>query len=142
MSRPRFLADHDFNEHLVVGVRRREPALEFSRVRDLGMSDRLNAEILERADRQGLIVVSHDVNTMPAAAYARLAAGKTIAELLMVQQTDPVGIIIENLLLIWSTSEAEEWNNQVYFLPLSWGRGSFPCIDDTLTAGAGGSFWN
>ena len=59
------------------------------------------------------------MNTMPAAAYARLVAGKTIAGLLMVQQTDPVGVIIENLLLIWSASEAEEWNNQVCFLPLS-----------------------
>ena len=27
--------------------------------------------------------------------------------------------IIENLLLIWSASEAEEWNNQVCFLSLS-----------------------
>lgn len=119
MSRPRFLADHDFNEHIVVGVRRREPTIEFSRVRDLGMSERPDVEILEYADREGLIVVSHDVNTMPAATYARLAAGKTIAGLLMVQQTDPVGVIIENLLLIWSASEAEEWNNQVCFLPLS-----------------------
>jgi len=119
MSQPRFLADHDFNEHIVVGVRRREPTIEFSRVRDLGMSDRLDAEILEYADQRGLIVISHDVNTMPAAAYARLMAGKTIAGLLMVQQTSPVGAIIESLLLIWSASEAEEWNNQVCFLPLS-----------------------
>ena len=119
MSRPRFLADHDLNEHIVVGIRRREPTIEFSRVRDLGMSDRPDAEILEYADQQKLIVVSHDVNTMPAAAYDRLAAGKTIAGLLLVQQTYPVGIIIENLFLIWSASEAEEWNNQVCFLPLS-----------------------
>jgi Domain of unknown function (DUF5615) len=119
MSRPRFLADHDFNEHIVVGVRRREPTIEFNRVRDLGMSERLDAEILEYADRQGLIVVSHDVNTMPAAAYARLAVNKTIGGLLMVQQTSPVGAIIDNLLLVWSASEAEEWNNQVCFLPLS-----------------------
>jgi hypothetical protein len=119
MSQPRFLADHDFNEHIVVGVRRSEPTIEFSRVRDLGMSDRPDAEILEYADQQRLLIVSHDVNTMPAAAYVRLAAGKTIAGLLMVQQTDPVGVIIENLLLIWSASEAEEWNNQICFLPLS-----------------------
>jgi hypothetical protein len=116
------LADHDFNEHIVVGVRRREPTIEFSRVRDLGMSDLPDAEILEYADRQRLIVVSHDVNTMPAAAYGRFMAGKTTAGLLMVQQTNPVRVIIEHLLLIWSASEAEEWNNQVCFLPLSSGK--------------------
>ena len=43
----------------------------------------------------------------------------TIAGLLLVQQIDPVGVIIENLFLIWSASEAKEWNNQVWFLPLS-----------------------
>lgn len=51
MSRPRFLADHDLNEHIVVGVRRREPTIEFSRVCDFGLSDRPDGEILEYADR-------------------------------------------------------------------------------------------
>jgi len=30
-----------------------------------------------------------------------------------------ISMNIENLLLIWSASETEEWNNQVCFLPLS-----------------------
>ncbi len=34
MSRPLFLADHDLYEHIVVGVLRREPAIEFLRVRE------------------------------------------------------------------------------------------------------------
>jgi hypothetical protein len=37
--------------------------------------------------------------------------------LLMVKQTDPVGSIIASLILIWSASEAEEWQNHVCFLP-------------------------
>lgn len=119
MSRPRFLADHDLNEHIVVGVRRREPNIEFLHVRDLGMNDKPDAEILEYADRQGLIIISHDVNTMPAEGYTRLADGKTIAGLLMVQQTQPIAVIIENLLLIWSASETEEWKNQICFLPFA-----------------------
>ena len=119
MSRPRFLADHDLNEHIIVGVRRREPKIEFLHVRDLGMNDRPDAEILEYADQQGLIIISHDVNTMPAEGHTRLASGKTIAGLLMVQQTQPIAVIIENVLLIWSASEAEEWKNQVCFLPFT-----------------------
>jgi hypothetical protein len=119
MTRPKFLADHDCNEHIITGVQRRESAIEFSRVRDIGLSDQPDAEILAYADRHGFIIVSHDVNTMPAAAYARLADGKTIAGLLMVQQTHPVGAIIESLIVIWSASEAEEWQNQVCFLPLT-----------------------
>ena len=45
MSRPRFLADHDLNEHIVVGVSRREPAIEVVRVRELGMADSRDADI-------------------------------------------------------------------------------------------------
>jgi hypothetical protein len=38
MSRPRFLADNDLNDAIVVGVRRREPTAEFARLRELGLA--------------------------------------------------------------------------------------------------------
>jgi len=119
MSRPRFLADHDLNEHIIVGVLRREPAIEFLRVRDLGMSQASDEAVLEFAQRQGLLVVSHDVNTMPAAAYACLSVGASFSGLFMVQQSLPIAVVIDNLLLIWSGTDLEDWTNQVVFLPLT-----------------------
>ena len=118
MSRPRFLADHDLNEHIIDGVQRREPALEFIRTRDVGMSDRADAEVLAYAAQHGFIVVSHDVNTMPSNAFTLLDAGQAMSGLLMVQQTKPIAAVIDSLVLIWSASEAEEWHGQVRFLPL------------------------
>jgi len=118
MSRVRFLADHDLNEHIVAGVVRREPLIEFQRLREVGLREAKDHEILEYAARQGFIVVSHDVNTMPAAAFARIEGGQPLAGLLMVKQTEPVGPIIENLLLIWQASEIQEWKDQVAFLPM------------------------
>lgn len=117
MTRPRFLADHDLNEHIVMSAKRYEPTLEFLRVRDLGMSELSDAEILDYASQQSLLVVSHDVNTMPAAAYSRLSAGESFLGLLMVQQSSPIGAIVESIVLIWSASELEEWKDQVVFLP-------------------------
>jgi hypothetical protein len=38
--------------------------------------------------------------------------------LLMVRQRDPIGPIIDSLLMIWLESEMEEWKGQVWFLPL------------------------
>ena len=38
--------------------------------------------------------------------------------LIMVHQMDAIEPNIEDLILIWSASEAEEWKNQVFFLPL------------------------
>jgi len=118
MSQPRFLADHDLNEHIVAGVLRQEPAVEFVRVRDIGMNERSDEEILAYAQNEGLLVVSHDVNTMPAAAYARLTAAQSFPGLFMVQQTLPIRPVIESIVLIWSTSQFEEWINQVVYLPL------------------------
>jgi hypothetical protein len=117
MSRPRFLADHDLNEHIIDGVLRREPLVEFVRARDVDMDDKSDGEVLAFASGQGLLVVSHDVNTMPSHANARMASGQAVAGVVMVQQSKPIAAVIENLVLIWSASEAEEWRDQVVFLP-------------------------
>jgi hypothetical protein len=118
MSRPRFLADHDLNEHILDGLLRREPAAEVIRARDVGLADRPDPDVLAYAAREGWLLISHDVNTMPGHAAARLDGGQGIAGLLMVRQTQPIGPVIESLVLIWSASEAEEWQNQIRFLPL------------------------
>jgi hypothetical protein len=117
MSLPRFLADHDLNEHIIDGVLRREPTLEFVRARDVGMSERPDPEVLAFAATNHFLLVSHDVNTMPGYAYSRIAAGDPMPGLFMVHQFQPIGQVIDNLLLIWSASEAEDWKNQVIFLP-------------------------
>jgi hypothetical protein len=77
-----------------------------------------DTEILAYAAREGLLVVSHDVNTMPAAAFARLSAGKSFPGLFMSPQSSPIASIIDSLVLIWAASELEEWQDRVVFLPL------------------------
>ena len=118
MSRPRFLADQDFNEHILRGLQRAEPAAEVLRVREVGLEARPDAEVLAYAAAEGWIVLSHDVNTMSAAAFARLAGGEPLNGLLLVHQRSPIAPVIEDLVLIWASSEAEEWAGQVRYLPL------------------------
>ena len=118
MSRPRFLANHDLTEAIVVGLLRREPAVEFLRLREWGMADRPDEEVLEHAAREGLLIVSHDVNTMTANAGKRIAAGLAMPGVFLVYQGEAVGMIIEELITIWAASEAEEWEDQVVFLPI------------------------
>jgi hypothetical protein len=55
---------------------------------------------------------------MPASAYARLANGRAIAGLLIAKQPAPIRPIIDSLVLIWLSTEAEEWLAKVEFLPL------------------------
>lgn len=118
MSTVRFLADHDLNEHIVEGVRRREPAIEFLRVRDVGLQTRPDIEVLSYAHREQLLLVSHDVNTMTTAAASRLDESLGLSGSLLVPQSKAVGSVIESLLLIWSATAAEDWENPITFLPL------------------------
>jgi hypothetical protein len=74
--------------------------------------------VLEYAAENNWIVVSHDVNSMSAAAYDRLSIGAEMNGLLLVHQRDPISPIIDSLVLIWSASQAEEWVGRVEFLPL------------------------
>jgi predicted nuclease of predicted toxin-antitoxin system len=118
MSRPRFLADNDLNDAIVMGFRRREPTAEFARLRDLGLAVCSDPEVLDFAAAENWILVSHDINTMRDAADKRLEAGQLMSGLLLASQRTPVSSIIESLLLIWSARETEEWSGTVEFLPL------------------------
>lgn len=117
MSRPRFLVDHDFNEDVIDGVWRREPQIEFVFCRDVGLDRSPDSDILAYAAAQAQIVLSHDVNTMIAAASARIAAGQPMPGLLLAHQAKPVVQIIESLLIIWAASEADEYANGIFYLP-------------------------
>ena len=57
MSRPRFLADNDLNEHIVVGLLRHEPAVEMIRAREVSLHNRPDPEILAYAADHHLIVI-------------------------------------------------------------------------------------
>lgn len=118
MSHPRFLADNDLNDTIVLGVLRREPGIEFKRLRDLGLAALSDDGVLDYAARENWIVVSHDVNTMTDAAFTRLSSQRAMSGLFLVHQQNSARLAIEDLVLIWADSEAEEWEQQIRFLPL------------------------
>jgi len=92
--------------------------ITFHRSRDLGLHEKPDAEVLEYAAEHGLILVSHDVNTMTAAATDRIASGRHVPGVLIAPQAVRIGDIVDSLVLIWSASEAEEYTDSVTYLPL------------------------
>ena len=64
--KPRFLADADFNQKIVLGLLRREPAIDFQTASQGGVIGRPDPEVLSVAARENRILVSHDRGTMPA----------------------------------------------------------------------------
>ncbi len=115
--RPRFQADADFNEKIVAGLRRREPAIDFRRAREGGVIGISDPEVLARAASDGRVLVSHDRQTMPAH-FRRFVRKRASPGLIIVSQERDVGRAIEELTRLWAASEAAEWENAVVFLPL------------------------
>ncbi len=69
------------------------------------------------ANANGLLVISHDVNTLKSEAEQRIADGRGVAGVFLAPQRQPTRAIAESIVLIWAASEAEEWTNRVVFLP-------------------------
>jgi predicted nuclease of predicted toxin-antitoxin system len=112
----RFQADADLNEDIVSGVRRREPLIDFQtadEARLRGIDDPL---VLAYAAREGRILVSHDRNTMPGH-FATFILTETSPGLFIISQKTDVRVAIEELIMIWVASEAEEWINTVLTVP-------------------------
>jgi len=45
-------------------------------------------------------------------------ADQTSPGVLIIPQDIPIGVAIEELLMIWATSEAHEWKNRLDFIPI------------------------
>ena len=115
--KPRFLADADFNQKIVLGLLRREPAIDFRTALQGGLLGRPDPEVLALAARQKRILVSHDRASMPTH-FARFTESRSSPGLILVAQEIDIGTAIEDLLLIWAASSLEEWRDKIGFVPL------------------------
>jgi hypothetical protein len=114
----RFLADADLNDGIVSGCRRREPSMDFLSAREAGLEGVPDPEVLALAANQNRILVSHDFQTMPRHFGDFLQAGASSPGVLLVPQYRPIADAIEEILLIWSASDAEEWKNRILKIPV------------------------
>jgi predicted nuclease of predicted toxin-antitoxin system len=113
----RFQADADLNHIILYAAIRREPALAFQTAETARLTGLSDPEVLALAARDGRVLVTHDQKTMPRH-FAAFIATATSPGVLIIPQRLPVATVVEDLLLIWSTMDAEEWRNTIRFLPL------------------------
>jgi hypothetical protein len=110
--------DENFNNDIVRGLLRRQPAVNLLRVQDSGLSGADDPTVLEWAARLGRVLISHDVATITKHAYDRVAAGHPMPGVFEVGPSLPLAQAIEDLLLIAECSRPGEWEGQVRYLPL------------------------
>lgn len=112
----RFQADADFNADIVLGVRRREPLIDFQTANEAGLEGIGDPSVLAYAAREGRVLISHDRKTMPHH-FAALIETQDSPGLFIISQKTDVRVAIEELILLWEASEAEEWVNTVVTVP-------------------------
>jgi predicted nuclease of predicted toxin-antitoxin system len=113
-----FLVDHNFNEHIVDGLTRRDESLVFHHARDVGLAASPDPDILEWAASRGLVVLTHDRKTMPSFAFARVKDGRPMAGVFLVSDAIPVGQAIDERLIAAHCLLPEECRNRVIYFPL------------------------
>ena len=113
----RFLADANFNQKIVRGLLIREPAIDFERPEAVIPEKTPDAQVLDVAESLGRVLVIHDGSTMPRW-FRQCIEERRCAGLILVPAKLPIRDVIEDLLLIWHVTEAEEWKNHMQRLPL------------------------
>ena len=101
----RLLADENFNNDIV-------------RVQDVGLSGADDPTVLEWAAQAERILLTHDVTTITRYAFERIESSKPMPGVFEVNRMVPIGVAIEDILLIAECSLPGEWEGQVRYLPL------------------------
>ena len=113
----RFQADADLNQAILKGAVRREPAIDFQTAYEAGLSNLKDPDVLAIASRDGRILVTHDQKTMPTH-FGEFVRAHPSPGLLIVPQHFPISSAIEELILIWSATDAEDWTNRICYFPM------------------------
>jgi hypothetical protein len=112
-----FQADADLNEDIVSGVIRRHPEIDFQNAAEAELEGVLDEDVLTLSASEGRVLVTHDWKTMPAH-FAEFIQQQKCPGVLVVPQYMSVAAAIEELVMIWEASEAEEYVNRICRLPL------------------------
>jgi hypothetical protein len=112
------ISDENFNNVIVRGLLHRRPDLDLVRAQDAGLMQTPDPVILEWAAGQGRVLLTHDVSTMPPAAYQRIADGKPMFGVFIVPELMPIGQAIDEILFLTEDAKPDEWQDQVVFLPV------------------------
>lgn len=115
--RVRFLADANLDQDIVAGILRREPEVDFELPQGVIPEGMPDPEVLAVAALLGRVLVTHDVRTMPRH-FGEFITGSDCPGLILIPRSLPIAQAIEEILLIWNISEAEEWTNRFRRLPL------------------------
>jgi predicted nuclease of predicted toxin-antitoxin system len=115
--RVRFQADADLDGRILRGLRRVAPEVDIRASADADLAGLKDPEVLQIAADTGRILVSQDRRSMPGH-FARFSAGARSPGVILLREGISIAAAIDEIVLIWAATEAEEWVNRLVWIPL------------------------
>lgn len=112
----RFLADNDLRKHILRGVLRREPGIDFLSAQEAQLDGLPDLVVLAYAAQEGRILVSHDFSTMPAH-FREFCHTQDSPGVLIIQQSCSLEVAITSLIFTWAAGRPEDFHNRAQLLP-------------------------
>lgn len=112
----RYLTDEHIPNALVDALRDR--GVEVVRIRDIGLASTPDPDILEWAALHTYVFVTFDRSTVPGFAYDRVRAGLPVPGVAVVDNTLPVGVMLDDLHTAAACGTADDFRDRVVFFPL------------------------
>lgn len=114
----RWLADENFNNDIVRGLRRRIPNIDLVRAQDVGLTGVRDEALLAWAAEEQRVLLTHDVSTITEYAYRRILDGEQMPGVFEVSRGLSARQVIDDIALLTECSLSDEWEGQVRYLPL------------------------
>jgi predicted nuclease of predicted toxin-antitoxin system len=108
----RFQADANLNQNIVSGVLHRVPEVDFQTAHTANLHGLPDNQVLAIAAREERILVTQDQRTMPAQ-FGEFIKTNNSPGVLIISQKSTLRRAIDGLILIWATSEPEEYVNSI-----------------------------
>lgn len=115
--RIRFQADADLDGRIIRGLKRKSLDIDIRTAADAELAIMKDPEVLRLSAEAGRVLISQDRRTMPAH-FAEYVATAQSSGVILLREGTSIGVVVEELVLIWAASEAEEWINRLSWIPL------------------------
>ncbi len=121
MSRFKFLLDEHVDPALQRALKQREPDMVVQRIGDEGAPPFQSADpdILIWCEANGFSLITNNRASMPVHLPAHLMVGRHVFGIFILNPDMTFGETIDELVLMWMAAEAEEYADQLRYLPVS-----------------------
>jgi len=91
--------------------------MDFQTAHEARLSEVSDLDVVQIAADSGRLLVTHDKRTMPSH-FFRFITNRRSPGVIILPKDVLIRIAVEELSLIWTASEAEEWRNRLVWIPL------------------------